>query len=97
MYRPRRVWFWMTNATARHASANQTPQGKPNTRWIASPRIKGSLILMAMPPSSAFAIPTPMNHEPSVAMKEGMRSQTCTTPLNAPVAIPTNSVTGNDQ
>ena len=57
---------------ARQPSASQTPQGKPRKRSIARPRIIGSLMRTAMPPRSALATPTPTNHMPSVAMKDGM-------------------------
>ena len=71
--------------------ANHTPQGRPSAPWIASPRINGSLILIAMPPSRAFIIPTPMNHKPSVAMNEGTFSRTWTMPFAKPTTPPTTS------
>ena len=53
---------------------------------MASPRIIGSLMRTAMPPSSALAAPTPMNQVPSVAMNDGIRSLTWMTPLTKPIA-----------
>ena len=82
-------------ATRRQASASQTPQGKPRNRSMASPRIIGSLIRIAMPPRSALAAPTPMNQVPSVAMNDGMRSLTWITPLTKPMPAPTSSTTSD--
>ena len=51
----------------------------------------GGQILIAMPPRSALATPTPMNQVPSVVMKEGMVSLTWITPFRNPTRAPTES------
>ena len=61
---------------------------------MARPRISASLMRTAWPPRIALATPTPTNHMPSVAMKDGMRSLTWITPLRKPMAAPTASTIG---
>ena len=54
-----------------------------------------SLIRTALPPRSALATPTPMNHMPSVVMKDGTLRRTWMVPLRNPTKAPTASTNGS--
>src|SRR6218665_3542701 len=83
----------MNQAAPTTSAATYTISGKPRMRLSSSARNTSSLTRTMSPPVSSTDRPTPTKPMARLAMNDGMRSFTWTSPLTRPLPAPASSAT----
>src|SRR6218665_1279038 len=83
----------MNQAAPTTSAATYTISGKPRMRLSSSARNTSSLTRTMSPPVSSTDRPTPTKPMARLAMNDGMRSFTWTSPLTRPMAAPASRAT----